>query len=89
MLTVEAKPTTEGWECKVRVGNGASASSHTVRVGSGDLDRLGRPGETPEQLVSRAFEFLLARETASQILPSFALADISRYFPDFEREISA
>lgn len=89
MLTVEAKPTTGGWECKVLVGNGASTSSHTVRVGSGDLDRLGRPGETAEQLVSRAFEFLLARETASQILPSFALADISRYFPDFEREISA
>jgi hypothetical protein len=72
----------------VQVGNGASASSHTVRVGTGDLDRFGRPGETPEQLVSRAFEFLLARETASQILRSFALADISRYFPDFERAMS-
>lgn len=89
MLTVEARPTTEGWECRVRVGNGASASSHTVRVRTGDLNRLGRPGETPEELVSRAFEFLLARETAGQILPSFGLADISRFFPDFEREISA
>jgi hypothetical protein len=47
----------------------------------------GRSGETPEQLVTRAFEFLLQREPASQILRSFDLADIQRYFPEFDREI--
>jgi hypothetical protein len=60
-----------------------------VRVAESDLQRLGRHEETPEQLVTRTFEFLLAREPAEQILKSFELADVQRYFPDFEREISS
>lgn len=87
VLTVEAKPVAGGWECAVQVGGGASASRHTVRVRAHDLERLGRPGEKPEQLVTRAFEFLLAREPAGSILRDFELDDISRYFPDFERKI--
>jgi hypothetical protein len=83
MLTVEARPAAEGWECAVDV----AGSLHTVRVSSGDLRRWGRSGETPERLVTRAFEFLLQRESASQILRSFELADIQRYFPEFDREI--
>ena len=51
------------------------------------MQRWGRSGETPELLVTRAFEFLLQREPASQILRSFDLADIQRYFPEFDREI--
>ncbi len=91
MVTVEATPEARGWRCAVEVaesgGTGGTSSRHAVRVGAPDLERWGRPGETPEQLVGRAFEFLLAREPASQILRSFELADISRYFPEFEREI--
>jgi hypothetical protein len=33
------------------------------------------------------FEFLLARESKESILRSFALPEIGRYFPEFEREI--
>jgi len=87
VLRVRAEPHADGWECAVEVGAGASASRHTVRVRATDLERLGRAGEKPEQLVARAFEFLLAREPASSILRDFELADISRYFPDFERKI--
>ena len=39
--------------------------------------------------MGRAFEFLLAREPASQILRRFDVADIARYFPEFDREIRA
>jgi hypothetical protein len=87
MLTVEATPEVRGWRCAVEVGTDEARSRHTVRVEGPDLERWGRPGETPEQLVTRAFEFLLAREPASQILRSFAVTDISRYFPEFDREI--
>lgn len=87
VLNIQAESLTGGWECAVRVGAGASASHHTVRVRTDDLERLGRPGESPEHLVERAFEFLLAREPASQILRTFELTDISRYFPEFEQEI--
>jgi hypothetical protein len=87
MLTVEATPEVRGWRCVVEVAHDEARSRHTVRVEAPDLERWGRPGETPEQFVTRAFEFLLAREPASQILASFAVTDITRYFPDFDREI--
>jgi hypothetical protein len=83
MLSVEARPAADGWECAVD----AAGSPHTVRVRPGDMQRWGRSGETPEQLVTRAFEFLLQREPAGAILRSFELADIQRYFPEFDQEI--
>jgi len=54
---------------------------------SEDLERWGR-GRPPEDLVRRAFEFLLEREEPRQILGSFDLAGIARYFPEFPRVIS-
>jgi len=42
-----------------------------------------------EELVSRSFDFLLAREPNTSILRSFDLAVISRYFPEYERVISS
>jgi hypothetical protein len=83
MVIVEARPAGPGWECDVQV----DGSRHAVRVHHDDLERWGRPGETPEALVVRAFAFLLEREPAGQILKSFEMADISRYFPEFDREI--
>ena len=44
-------------------------------------------GESPDGLVRRSFEFLLARERKESILRSFALTDIGRYFPEFEDAI--
>ena len=87
VIAVQAMPVAEGWECVVQLGGSASASRHTVRIRSTELERLGRQGEEPDQFVTRVFEFLLAREPASNILKKFELADVSRYFPEFEREI--
>lgn len=88
MISVEAVPTRRGWECQVEVSGGGGPSRHSVALDASDLERWGRgPAETPESLVTRAFEFLLAREPATQILKSFELADIQRYFPEFEEEI--
>jgi hypothetical protein len=87
MVTVVAVPEAGGWRCGVEVADGAGTTRHAVRVRPADLERWGRAGETAEQLVRRAFEFLLSREPASQILRSFDVSDISRYFPEFDREI--
>lgn len=87
MVTVEVASYGQGWQCTVVAGDGGQTTHHTVAVTPSDLERWGRPGEAPEQLVARAFEFLLAREPASQVLRRFDLADIQRYFPEFEREI--
>ncbi len=87
MVTVEATPGAGGWRCSAADGQGATATRHAVRVDAADLERWGRPGEAPERLVARAFDFLLAREPATSILRTFDLAVIARYFPEFDQEI--
>jgi hypothetical protein len=88
MISVEAVPTRRGWDCEVEVTEEGGASRHNVRLSAADLERWRQvPSETPESLVTRAFEFLLAREPAAQVMKSFDLADIQRYFPEFDREI--
>jgi hypothetical protein len=61
-----------------------------VTVDDGLLARLGLDDGDPARLaalVRESFGFLLAREPASSIRPSFELSVISRYFPDYVREI--
>jgi hypothetical protein len=88
MVTVEAAPTPQGWDCVVEVVDGERRSRHSVKVLRGDLERWGHEGEEgPEPLVRRTFDFLLAREPAEQILKSFDLGDVPGYFPEFDREI--
>ena len=40
-----------------------------------------------KQVQSACFRFLLERESNTSILRSFRITDISRYFPEYEREI--
>ena len=42
---------------------------------------------TPEHRIKAAFQFLVDREPKESILQRFDLAVISRYFPEFEREL--
>lgn len=42
----------------------------------------------PERAVRASFHFLLEREPASEIVPRFSLADIARFFPEYEAELS-
>ena len=88
MVTSECAPTRQGWDCDVEIASAGTRSRHNVRVSREDLERWGRAGEEgPEALLARTFDFLLARESAGQILKSFELADVARYFPEFEAEI--
>jgi hypothetical protein len=87
MVSVRSTRLGDGWECAVDVADPRGATRHTVDVTDRDRRRWGRPDEPVEQLVRRAFEFLLAREAPQQILHRFGLSDIQRYFPDFDAEI--
>ncbi len=88
MIEVESLPTRSGWDATVEINAGeAGASRHNVHVTHADLERWGHGG-SPEDLVRRAFEFLLEREPAQQILKSFDLSDIEHYFPEFGRVMS-
>lgn len=64
-----------------------SFTTHVVSVSAADLTRLAPGARSPEDLVTRSFEFLLAREPKESILPRFDVTAIGRYFPEYERTI--
>jgi hypothetical protein len=66
-----------------RVGTGGRRFE--VSVDAALVAGLGAPD--PETLVRASFEFLLAREPASSILPRFDLTVIERYFPEWRAEM--
>ena len=83
MIRVEAIDRTT---FKVVVEDGAT-TSHTVTVTPEYYEKLTGGRVPPETLVQRSFEFLLARESNTSILRSFALPVISHYFPEYEQTI--
>jgi hypothetical protein len=86
-IDVSCVTAANGWLCEVSVADGGSETRHSVTFTRADFQRLTTGGGTPDALVRRSFEFLLGREPKESILESFALPDIGRYFPDYEREI--
>jgi hypothetical protein len=79
----------DAWSCRVRVTDGGTTTEHDVRVASADLAGLHPGASTPDDLVRRSFEFLLAREPKESILRSFDLPVIGHYCPDYDREIAS
>lgn len=86
-VDVVCRPASDGWSCAVEVIEAGSRSRHDVAVRGDDLARLDSTAADPTDLVRRSFEFLLAREPKESILTTFDLTVISRYFPDYERQI--
>ena len=77
----------DGYEFEVTVKEGRSQTRHRVRLQEADYQRLTGGKGSPEDLVSESLRFLLEREPKESILGSFDLTVISRYFPEYEREI--
>jgi hypothetical protein len=72
---------------RVRIIEAGSETAHDVTVSTDDYAKLAGDKIQPEELVRRSFEFLLEREPKESILARFDLSVISRYFPEYEREI--
>lgn len=70
----------------VEVRDQGSATRHTVKVSTSELDRLAG-GASAERLVEESFRFLLEREPKEAILREFDISVIARYFPEYPREI--
>ena len=85
-IDVSCVAAADGWLCDVTVTDG-SESRHSVTFTRAEFQKLAGSGESPDGLVRRSFEFLLAREPKESILRSFRLPEIDRYFPEYEREI--
>jgi uncharacterized protein (DUF39 family) len=84
--TIEVAKTDDG-EFRVRVAEGSSETTHRVTLQAADYQRLTNGKIDEATLVRRSFEFLLENEPKESILARFDLSVISRYFPNFEREI--
>ena len=86
---IEVRRTAEGdpfeFEVIVREGNGETR--HHVTMTRDACERLTAGTHTPERCLEAAFRFLLDREPKESILRSFDVTVISRYFPEFEREL--
>lgn len=76
----------------VQVVDGAQTTTHRVdasrevvaAVASGaTIDEI----DLEEKVVRVSFEYLLEREPADEILDEFALNDISKYFPSYQKDI--
>ena len=76
------------YEFQVTVKEGRGETRHRVTLRQADYERLSGGRADPETLVIESFRFLLERESKESILRSFDLTVISRYFPEYEREIA-
>jgi len=72
---------------EVLVREGKSETRHQVTMSRETCERLTKGKHTPERCLEAAFQFLLDREPKESILRRFDLTAISRYFPEFEREM--
>ena len=71
----------------VVVREGQGETRHRVTMSRATCERLTAGRVTPEQCLEAAFRFLLDREPKESILGRFDVTVISRYFPEFEREL--
>lgn len=64
-----------------------TTTTHLVTVSPEYWQKLTGGAVPAKRLVKKSFEFLLEREPNTNILKSFDLPTIQRYFPDFETKI--
>ena len=86
---IEVRRTGEGdpLEFEVVVRERRGETRHHVTMARETCDRLTAGRHTPERFLEAAFRFLLDREPKESILSRFDVTVISRYFPEFEREL--
>jgi hypothetical protein len=76
-------------EFEVIVDERGDETHHRVTVPDGYAEELGVGGDAAlNRLVHESFRFLLEREPKEQILSTFELPVIERYFPAYRDEIA-
>ncbi len=86
-ISIQVRPLSEE-RFEVTVRDDRGVTRYRVRATGADLLRYGR-GAPAGAVLEASFRFLLDREPKESILPSFALPDIERYFPEFPRSLPA
>ena len=86
---IEVRCISEGrsLDFEVIIREGGSETRDYVTMSREMCNRLTGGNHTPERCLEAAFRFLLDHEPKESILGSFDVTVISRYFPEFEREL--
>jgi hypothetical protein len=87
MIDVALAKDADPLEFTVVIREDAGETRHAVTMARNLHERLTRGRQTPIGFVEAAFRFLLDREPKESILTRFDISVISRYFPEFEREL--
>jgi hypothetical protein len=69
--------------------SGQTITIHQVTLSDEYYQYLTNGAITPESLIEKSFEFLLARESNTSILRTFDLPLINSYFPEYEEIIKS
>jgi hypothetical protein len=77
----------EPLDFEVVVREGKGETRHHVTMSRETCWQLTAGKHTPERCLEAVFRFLLDREPKESILGRFNVDVISRYFPEFEREL--
>lgn len=88
MIEVRCSDASDPFEFEVVVREGGTETHHKVTMSKRTYDQLTDGKPAPERCIEAAFRFLLDREPKESILGRFDVTVISRYFPEFERELS-
>jgi hypothetical protein len=86
-IHVERKGEGDAYAFSVRVTERGGETRHEVTLSEHDFARLGTGYATPAEFLHACFAFLLAREAKEEILSTFDVSAIPRYFPEFENQI--
>jgi len=76
------------WRFNVEVIEGTSRTVHEVTLSEADYKKLTRGKFSAKQAIESAFQFLLEHEDKESIMSEFDVSVISRFFPEFPKEIS-
>jgi hypothetical protein len=87
MIEVKRTRRDDPLEFEVVVCEGRGEPHHHVTMSRSIWTRLAAGAHEPERCIEAAFRFLLDREAKESILARFDVTVISRYFPEFEREL--
>ena len=75
-------------EFRIKLEERGNSKEYMVTLGDIYYQDLTQGKITKEELIKKAFMFLLEREPKESILSKFDLKIIKSYFPEFEEEIS-
>ena len=87
MIDVQVISEGDPLEFAVIVREGSGESHHHVSMSRETWHRLSAGAHDPKDCITASFRFLLDREPKESILNRFDVTVISRYFPEFEREL--